>query len=147
MRHYTLAQISKYRIRLSLAFLSISLIFRIAYNLRYLFKSEEEKDIADSAKDGDLVYPTFILIYYGFADLIPMAGQYVAVRIIPNPNNSKKINQSNNEAANMYSTSEETIDLIPDHEESIIRGDNSENTFSWLHRSNPPEDEDGSSEK
>ena len=105
-------------------------------------KDDEENDIADFAQKDTLVYPAFILIYYGLVDLIPMAGQFVVVRIMPNPHKHKKLNMSNQGRGNFVSTSEETVGLLPSRDESIIRSGNSENTLFMMDRSNSPEGED-----
>ena len=104
----------------------------------------EEKDLVHTALDDDYVYPAFLLIYYGFVDLIPMAGQYVAVRIMPRPHKRKKLNMSNQDVTYLASTSEDALGPIPDHDESIIRNENSEDTLNWLQRTNSPEDEGSS---
>ena len=116
---------------------------RTAYNIWYFVKDDEENDIADFAQKDNLVYPTFILIYYGLVDLIPMAGQFVAVRIMPKPKKHKKLNMSNQGKGNFVSTSEETVGLLPSRDESIIiRSGNSENTLFIMDRSNSPEGEE-----
>ena len=104
-----------------------------------MLRDDEEKDIADYAQKDDYVYPAFILIYYGFVDLIPMAGQYVAVKIMPRPDKQKKYYISSHDGAFVHSTSEETIDLLPDYDDSIIRGqENSASTLYWTNRSCSP---------
>jgi hypothetical protein len=66
----------------SILIISVPLIIRTTWNIIYITANLYTWLYADSLDQNDYRLPIFIVLYYSITNLLPLAAQYISVRVV-----------------------------------------------------------------